>query len=137
MKKNSQFIVVSHSALRAGKHQDFRFELKSNHWISFAVPKDVPLKKGEKRLAIMTTIHSTKEALLTGEIKDGYGKGVLKKFDSGSCVIVKYDEDKIISLILKGSKLKGIYHFVNIQNVTKEKKAQKEFWIFKGSEIKS
>jgi hypothetical protein len=129
MKYNSEFIIVNHNADKAGFHQDIRFRLpQKSDWISFAVKKGVPLTAGKKVLAIETTIHTEKEAKFTGIIKSGYGKGKITKVDSGSCVILKFN-DKHILIELKGNKYKGIYHFINT-GVT-DKKYNNTFFLFK------
>ena len=80
----SEFVIMKHEAKRAGLHYDLRFKMpKSNMWDSYAVRKGVPTEPGKKVLAVKTTLHSRKEALLTGNIKDGYGAG--GKGSSGEC----------------------------------------------------
>jgi len=60
---------MKHQAKRAGLHYDLRFKMpNSKDWASFAVPKGIPTTPGKKVLAIKTTTHSEKEALLTGVI---------------------------------------------------------------------
>ena len=109
----SRFVVMKHEAKRAGLHYDLRFKIPgSGNWDSFAVRKGVPTEKGKKVLAVRTTQHTEKEALLTGTIKSGYGAGKLTKVDGGSCIILKY-KDSSISIIFKGSKVKGLYHMVS------------------------
>jgi hypothetical protein len=99
-------------------------------WASFAVRKGVPTDTGVKRLAIRTHDHSRKEALMTGRIESGYGAGDLKKWDSGSCEIIKYSISHI-AIDFKGRKIKGIYHLVNTG--LKDKKYEgKQYWLFKG-----
>jgi len=124
----SQFVVIKHEAKRAGLHYDFRFKLeKSELWASFAVPKGVPEKAGEKVLAIRTPDHNKKDALFTGNQASGYGAGKFTRWDGGSCEILKYS-DKHISIKLNGSKFKGVYHLYNIASGTK----QKQYYFFKG-----
>jgi hypothetical protein len=116
----SKFVVMEHKANKAGLHFDLRFRMpKSKDWDSYAVRKGIPTQPGKKVLAVKTTIHSEKEALLTGKIESGYGAGVLKKWDDGSCDIIKYS-DKHIVIDFKGSKVKGIYHFVNTGVIDKD-----------------
>lgn len=129
---NSKFIVIEHSAKRAGKHYDIRFQIpKLNMWASFACRKEIPIKPGVKILAVRTHDHSQKEALFTGKIESGYGAGTLKKWDGGSCDIIKYSTSHI-SIDFKGSKLKGIYHFVNTGVIDKKSKGGKSYILFKG-----
>lgn len=124
----SEFVIVKHEAKKAGLHYDFRFRLeRSQMWASFAVPKGVPLKEGEKVLAIRTPDHNKKDALLTGTLASGYGAGKFTMHDRGTCEILKYS-DKHISIKLNGKKFKGIYHLFHIAKETK----QKQYFLFKG-----
>ena len=127
----SKFIIVDHEAKRAGKHQDLRFKKpRGGLWDSFAVRKGVPTEPGEKVLAVKTHDHTEKEALFTGTIDSGYGAGKLKKFDGGSCEIIKYKEAHIV-LNFKGSKIKGIYHLISTGVIDKEYNSPK-YMLFKG-----
>ena len=129
--KTSEFIIVDHEALRAGYHQDLRFQIpKSKMWASFAVRKGVPLSPGIKVLSIRTHDHKKDEALLTGTLKSGYGAGKFKEWDRGKCVIHKYSVSHI-SIEFKGKKLKGLYHLVNIGVVDKNFKGL-QYFLFKG-----
>lgn len=124
---------MEHDAKRAGKHFDLRFKMPdSNNWASFAVRKGVPTQSGQKVLAVRTHDHSRKEALMTGEIKSGYGAGKLKKWDSGKCDILKYKTSSI-SIEFKGSKVKGLYHLVST-GVIDKKFDGKQYLLFKGKD---
>ena len=132
MKTKSQFIVVEHKAKKAGLHFDLRFQIpKSKNWASFAVRKGVPLKPGTRVLAIRTHDHSKKEALFTGTIKSGYGAGILKKWDSGSCTIVKYSSANM-AIDFKGSRVKGIYYLISTGVMDKSKYKKAQYMLFKG-----
>lgn len=127
----SHFVVIKHQAKRAGLHYDLRFKIpKSNLWASFAVRKGVPTKPGQKVLAVRTHDHDRKEALFTGEIKEGYGAGKLTKWDGGSCIIHKYGISHMV-IEFKGSKVKGIYHLVSTGVIDKNYKKQ-TYMLFKG-----
>jgi bifunctional non-homologous end joining protein LigD len=126
----AKFIVVKHEAKRAGLHYDLRFEMpNSNLWASFAVPKGVPTEPGKKVLAVRTHDHTKEEALYLGTIRQGYGAGKLSKWDSGNCTVKKF-EDRHIVVDFKGSKVKGLYHFVKSPYGGKVK--QKQYFLFKG-----
>lgn len=130
----SKFVIMEHQANKAGLHFDLRFKMpNSNNWDSFAVRKGVPTLPGKKVLAVRTTVHSEREALLTGKIEQGYGAGILKKWDEGSCDILKYT-DKHIILDLKGRKVKGVYHMINTGFVDK-KFDKKSYMLFKGKTV--
>lgn len=125
----SEFVVMEHKAKRAGLHFDLRFKMpKSNMWASFAVPKGVPTEPAKKVLAIRTTDHTKKEALLVGYIEDGYGAGQLTKWDGGRCVIMKYS-DSHIAIDFNGSKVKGNYHMISTTKAGD--KDQKSYFLFK------
>jgi DNA ligase D-like protein (predicted 3'-phosphoesterase) len=135
MKVSSHFVVVEHKALKAGLHYDLRFKIpKSNKWVSFAVRKGVPLSPGKKVLAVRTKDHSREEALFTGTIKAGeYGAGKLKKWDGGSCIILKYSSSSM-TIEFKGSKVKGIYHLISTGVIDKDFK-KPTFMLFKSSKL--
>lgn len=130
---NSKFVVIHHKAKRAGDHYDLRFKMPgSSKWASFAIRKEIPRQPGKKVLAVRTHDHTTTDALFTGEIKDGYGAGTFKKWDGGSCIIHKYKSSHM-TIEFKGSKMKGIYHMVNV-GVMKDsgKYKEQQFILFKG-----
>jgi len=130
----SRFVIMEHKANRAGLHFDLRFKMpKSKGWDSFAVRKGVPTLPGRKVLAVRTTVHSEREALLTGKIEKGYGAGTLTEWDGGSCDIIKYT-DKHIVLDLKGRKVKGIYHMSSTGFIDKDFN-KKSYILFKGKSV--
>lgn len=131
MKVNSHFVIMKHQAKRAGLHYDLRFKMpKSNLWASFAVRKGVPTDPGKKVLAVRTHDHTRKEALFTGEIKEGYGAGKLTKWDGGSCIIHKYSSSHML-VEFKGSKVKGMYHLISTGVIDRDYKKQ-TYMLFKG-----
>jgi len=128
----SKFIVVEHHAKKARLHWDLRFRMpNSKNWASFAVRKGVPTAPGKKVLAVRTHEHSEKEALYIGTIKDGYGAGVLKKWDSGDCLIHKYGRGHM-SIEFKGRKLKGLYHLISTGLMNKKEYKKQQYLLFKG-----
>jgi len=130
MKSKSEFVVVKHQAKRAGLHYDIRFKMpNSNMWASFAVRKGVPTKPGIKVLAVRTHDHSRKEALFFGKIDSGYGAGTLTKWDGGPCDILKFKKAHIV-VRFRGSKVKGIYHFISTGVIDKNFKGD-SYLLFK------
>lgn len=128
----SEFVIMEHRAKKAGKHFDFRFRMpNSNDWDSYACRKEIPNETGKKILAIKTTIHTREEALLTGEIKDGYGAGFLTKWDSGKCDILKYTKNHIV-IKLKGKKITGTFHMISITNIKLKGGKKNQYLFFKG-----
>jgi len=129
----SRFIIIDHSAKRSGKHQDLRFKRpKDIMWDSFAIRKGIPLEPGIKVLAIKTRLHTEKEALFVGKIKEGYGAGLLKKFDDGYCQILKYSNYHII-IKFYGKVVKGVYHLLNT-GLRDSKYNSTKFLLFKSKE---
>ena len=134
MNKSSRFIVVEHHALRAGTHWDLRFKIPgSSNWASFAVRKGIPLEPGKRVLAMRTHDHSESEALFLGKIPEGeYGAGELKKWDDGSCEVLKYTSPHI-TIKFNGKKVDGTYHLVSLGVVHANFK-EKSYLFFKSRE---
>lgn len=82
------FVEQLHNAKRAGKHIDFRMGTPSTGMLSWAVPKGLPEKIGEKRLAITQPIHSWDYNDFEGTIGKGYGSGTVKQKDKGQLILV-------------------------------------------------
>jgi len=132
MSTSSKFVVIEHRAKKAGLHYDLRFKKPTgNKWASFAIRKGIPVKVGEKVLAIRTNDHSEKDATFTGTLKSGYGAGTFKRHDGGSCIIEKFTENHM-AINFKGSKMKGLYHLVSTVVVGGGKRKEKSFFLFKG-----
>lgn len=103
--KQPIFVVQEHHATHL--HWDFRLEL--DHVLkSWAVPKEPPVDLGIKRLAIQVDDHDLSYAKFHGEIIEGYGKGTVKIWDSGTYEMESRSEKKLV-FILKGKKMKGKY----------------------------
>jgi bifunctional non-homologous end joining protein LigD len=81
---SQMFVIQTHHTTRHGNriHQDLRLE-DGMHFMSWAVPKGVPLVRGEKRLAVQVEDHPLSWGDFEGEIKEGYGKGTVEIYDSG------------------------------------------------------
>ncbi|MEM4625400.1 MAG: DNA polymerase ligase N-terminal domain-containing protein [Candidatus Pacearchaeota archaeon] len=113
------FVIHEHSATKL--HWDLRLEFQ-NVLKSWAVPKIPPTRAGIKRLAIQVEDHPLSYANFEGEIKEGYGKGTVKIWDSGEYYLEEEDDKKIV-FILKGNKLRGKY-------VLLKTSFSKNSWIF-------
>jgi len=100
------FVVQEHFALH--HHFDFRIEM-DGVLKSWAVPKGIPEKKGEKHLAVEVEDHPIDYANFEGEIPEGYyGAGIVKIWDKGEYNLIKKDK-KEIEIELNGEKIKGRY----------------------------
>jgi len=115
-KKNPVFVVQEHHARTL--HYDFRLEI-GGVLKSWAVPKGIPLKNGEKHLAVETEDHPAEYAKFEGKIPKGqYGAGIVKIWDKGSYRNIRrlsmkesYGQGQI-EVNLKGNSLKGNYTLV-------------------------
>lgn len=119
MKDNTEgtplrFVVQEHDATT--HHYDFRLEL-DGVLKSWAVPKGISKKPGERRLAIQVEDHDVAYINFEGEIEEGvYGAGTVSIWDRGTYELVDRKDYKLV-FNLKGEKLKGSYVLVH----TKEK----------------
>ncbi len=133
--KALMFVIQKHDATRL--HYDFRLEMKGV-LKSWAVPKGLPLVRGEKRLAVHVEDHPFNYAKFEGTIPEGnYGAGTVMVWDIGTYSVKDDDPLKALAdgklhLTLKGKKLKGDWTFVRMKGRFGE---DKENWlIFKSGD---
>jgi len=108
-----RFVVQEHHARRL--HWDLRLEM-DGVLKSWAIPKEIPLKKGVKRLAIQTEDHSLDYADFEGIIPEGfYGAGEVKIWDKGSYKLIEREEGKIVFEV-EGKKMKGKYALIRMKS---------------------
>lgn len=133
----SKYILVKHEAKKRGLHYDLRFKMpNSQNWISFSLNDLPPTEPGKRMYIPRTTDHSEKEALFTGVIPEGeYGAGRITKVESGSCEIEKFSNAHIV-VDFHGSKLNGIYHFINTAIFSKKKDFSKKIYVFFKGKLK-
>lgn len=140
-KASQRFVIQEHKA--SALHYDFRMEMKdegSGQIVlkSWAVPKNIPLLEGEKRLAIETEDHPVNYLNFEGTIPVGnYGAGEVKIWDQGYWGLLKglLTENKI-SFNLYGEKIKGRYILLKLNRSSKDKKRDNQWLIWKkGSEF--
>jgi len=101
-----RFVVQEHNASHL--HWDFRLEL-DGVLKSWAVPKEPPLEKGIRRLAVQVEDHDIDYIDFEGTIPKGsYGAGTVKIWDSGTFSLESRKPEKIV-FTLKGKKMNGKY----------------------------
>jgi len=116
------FVIQKHNASHL--HWDFRLEI-NKVLKSWAIPKQPPKIKGLKRLAIQVENHPLSYANFEGEIKEGYGKGIVKIWDKGTYKLLEKNSKKI-EFKLKGKKLNGKYALIKTNYGNKPNKS----WLF-------
>jgi DNA ligase D-like protein (predicted ligase)/DNA ligase D-like protein (predicted 3'-phosphoesterase) len=114
------YVVQEHHARRL--HYDLRLE-RAGVLKSWAVPKGLPEKQGEKRLAVQTEDHPLDYGGFEGEIPKGeYGAGTVTIWDRGSYKPIFWGDD-MIEFLINGEKIHGRYI------LTRFKKAGEKQWL--------
>jgi bifunctional non-homologous end joining protein LigD len=107
----SAFVIQQHHATRL--HYDLRLEMFNGDvpvLVSWAVPRNLPTKKGEPHLAVHVEDHPMDYASFSGTIPEGnYGAGEVRIFDTGTYELLEQERDKLV-FRLKGNRLHGVYH---------------------------
>jgi len=124
VKGASRFVIQKHAARRL--HYDFRLEMEGV-LKSWALPKGLPWKRGEKHLAVEVEDHPIEYEDFEGVIPEGqYGGGTVMVWDSGTYYV--YGEQPLKSLregklhlLLDGKKAKGEWTLVRIRGRDGEK----------------
>ncbi len=108
------FVIQQHHA--TALHHDVRLEMINGDvpvLVSWAVPKGLPRRRGDRHLAIRTEDHPMKYATFSGSIPEGeYGGGEVRIFDHGTYELVGRTDDRITFRLL-GERLTGIWHLVH------------------------
>jgi bifunctional non-homologous end joining protein LigD len=124
VKGASRFVIQKHAARRL--HYDFRLEMEGV-LKSWALPKGLPWKRGEKHLAVEVEDHPIEYEDFEGIIPEGqYGGGTVMVWDRGTYYV--YGEQPLKSLregklhlVLDGKKAKGEWTLVRIRGREGEK----------------
>ncbi len=140
------FVVQKHNASHL--HYDLRLEMKDEKTgdvilKSWAIPKNIPLEKQVKHLAIQTEDHPVQYLSFEGEIPEGnYGAGNVEIWDSGKWGMMKGNiESGVLSFNLFGDRIKGRYQMIRTKGFKKDEEKsgrdKKQYWLIwrKGSEI--
>jgi bifunctional non-homologous end joining protein LigD len=120
----SRFVIQKHDARRL--HYDFRLQMEGV-LKSWAIPKGLPWKKGEKHLAVEVEDHPIEYESFEGVIPEGnYGGGTVMVWDSGAYYVygeqpAKSLREGKLHLILDGKKAKGEWTLVRIRGRDGEK----------------
>src|SRR5205809_7652706 len=120
----SRFVIHKHDARRL--HYDFRLQMEGV-LKSWALPKGLPWKRGEKHLAVEVEDHPMEYEDFEGVIPEGqYGGGTVMVWDRGTYYV--YGEQPLKSLlegklhlVLDGQKAKGEWTLVSIRGRDNEK----------------
>ncbi|MEO8293722.1 MAG: non-homologous end-joining DNA ligase [Actinomycetota bacterium] len=106
----NSFVIHKHRATRL--HYDVRLE-RDGGLPSWAVPKGLPITRGDRRLAVQTEVHPLEYGTFQGTIPQGhYGAGEVRIFDDGWYEPIEW-EDKKVSFKLHGRRYPGLeFHFV-------------------------
>ena len=125
MAKPGQLRFVLHEHAARHHHFDLRLE-HAGVLASWAVPKGLPEKPGERRLAVAVEDHETSYISFSGTIPEGeYGAGTVTIADSGTYEELAWSREKI-EVILHGIHLTGRYVLVRFR-----KAGEKEWLVMK------
>jgi len=110
----SRFVIQQHYATRL--HHDVRLEMMNGDTpvlVSWAVPKGLPKRRGERHLAIHVEDHPIDYATFSGSIPEGeYGGGEVRIFDDGTYELVDRSQERL-TFRLDGERLAGVWHLVH------------------------
>ncbi|HEX6256699.1 MAG TPA: non-homologous end-joining DNA ligase [Euzebyales bacterium] len=102
-----RFVIQHHLASRL--HHDLRLE-RGGTLRSWALPKGLPLVRGERHLAVQTEDHPLRYLDFSGEIPAGeYGAGSMRIWDTGDYDVREWTNDKV-TFRLHGRRHRGAWH---------------------------
>jgi bifunctional non-homologous end joining protein LigD len=104
------FVIQRHAARRL--HYDFRLE-RNGALASWAVPKGVPLRPGERHLAVHVEDHPLEYGSFEGTIPAGeYGAGTVEIWDRGWYELLEEKRNGGLTVRLHGERLDGVWTLV-------------------------
>jgi bifunctional non-homologous end joining protein LigD len=104
------FVVQRHAARRL--HYDFRLE-RDGALASWAVPKGIPLRTGERHLAVHVEDHPLEYGSFEGTIPAGeYGAGTVEIWDRGWYELLEEKRNGGLTVRLHGERLDGVWTLV-------------------------
>ena len=104
------FVVQRHAARRL--HYDLRLE-RDGALASWAVPKGIPLERGQRHLAVHVEDHPLAYADFEGEIPKGeYGAGTVEIWDRGAYELLEEKRNGGLTFRLDGERLQGVWTLV-------------------------
>jgi bifunctional non-homologous end joining protein LigD len=108
--EGNSFVIHKHRATRL--HYDLRLE-RDGALPSWAVPRGLPIEKGDRRLAVRTEDHPLEYGSFEGTIPEGhYGAGEVRIFDDGTYEPIEWTDSKV-TFKLNGRRYPGLeYHLV-------------------------
>ncbi len=105
-----RFVIQRHDARRL--HYDLRLE-RDGALASWAVPKGIPLRRGERHLAVHVEDHPLEYADFEGTIPAGeYGAGTVEIWDRGTYELVEEKKNGGLTVRLRGERLDGEWTLV-------------------------
>jgi bifunctional non-homologous end joining protein LigD len=108
--EQARFVVQRHAA--RSLHYDFRLE-RNGALASWAVPKGIPLRRGERHLAVHVEDHPLDYADFEGVIPAGeYGAGTVEIWDRGTYELLEEKPSGGLTVRLRGARLDGIWTLV-------------------------
>jgi len=107
-----RFVLHEHFA----RHHHFDLRLGHDGVLkSWAVPKGLPEKSGERRLAIAVEDHAMEYIGFAGTIPEGeYGAGTVKIRDTGTYTPLVWEDDRI-EVVLNGREFTGKYNLIRFK----------------------
>ena len=109
-RKTPIFVIQRHDARRL--HYDLRLE-RNGALASWAVPKGLPLRSGERHLAVHVEDHPLDYATFEGVIPAGqYGAGTVEIWDHGTYELLEEKRGGGLTVRLHGERAQGVWTLV-------------------------